>query len=193
MLGEVLQNWLITRAAKRAQLARSLRLARAERQWHRHRLHYEETSGRQKIIPREALMARRRKDHSATAVVQQTAASTHAPTRPSDIVQGIKLQVTGRELVVRLTERIRWHHERADALITQMKKLFEVEREAAGELVTMLGRYESPRTLLERKLREHQERASFLIFLRDHVNVADTYRLDSTDLRMTEILPETPC
>jgi hypothetical protein len=135
-------------------------------------------------------MSRRRKTRSATAVVQQ--AATRASTRPSEIVQGIKLQVTGRELVVRLGERIKWHRERGDALIVQMKRLQEVEREAAGELVTMLGRYESPRTLLEKRLREHQERASFLMFLRDHVNVADTYRLDSTDLRMTEILPNQP-
>ena len=109
-----------------------------------------------------------------------------------DVVQGLKLQVRGRELAVRLGERIRWHRARGDALIAQMKKLGEIERDAADELENVIGQYESPRIILDKKLREHQERASFLTFLRDHIAADDTYRLDSTDLRMTEILPDKP-
>lgn len=71
-----------------------------------------------------------------------------------------------------------------------MKKLGEIERDAADEIANVIGRYESPRIILEKKLREHQERASFLMFLRDHIAADATYRLDSTDLRMTEILPD---
>jgi hypothetical protein len=107
-------------------------------------------------------------------------------------VQGLKLQVRGRELAVRIGERIRWHRARGDALIAQMKKLGEIERDAADELENVIGQYESPRIILDKKLREHQERASFLTFLRDHIAADDTYRLDSTDLRMTEILPDKP-
>jgi len=109
-----------------------------------------------------------------------------------DVVQGLKLQVRGRELAVRIGERIRWHRARGDALIAQMKKLGEIERDAADELENVIGQYESPRIILDKKLREHQERASFLTFLRDHIAADDTYRLDSTDLRMTEILPDKP-
>jgi hypothetical protein len=112
------------------------------------------------------------------------------PSQPLDVIQGIRLQVTGSELAMRLEQRIRWHRDRNDALNGQMKKFAEIERDAANELANGIGRYESPRIVLEKKVREHQERASFLMFLRDHIVKDATYRLDSIDLRMTEILPE---
>ena len=111
---------------------------------------------------------------------------------PREATRGIQLNVPGRELVVRLGERIRWHRERADALILQMKKVAEVEREAADDLLDILGQYASPRKPLEKRVREHQDRAAFLTFLRDHIDAHELYRLDSADLRMTEILPDKP-
>ena len=102
----------------------------------------------------------------------------------------ITVTVNGRELAVRVGERIRWHRERGDALITQMKKLTEVERGAAEDLATILGgRYESPRGALERRLREHQDRATFLAFIRDHNTPDAVYRLNSSDLKMIDVLP----
>ena len=95
--------------------------------------------------------------------------------RPAEreVINGITVTVNGRDLAVRVGERIRWHRERGDALITQMKKLTEVERGAAEDLATILGgRYESPRGALERRLREHQDRATFLAFIRDHARKA---------------------
>jgi hypothetical protein len=130
----------------------------------------------------EATMARAQR---ARSVKQET-----VPVKLKEVVEGIRLQVSGRELGVRLGERIRWHRERGDALIEQMKKLTDLELGAADALTGTLGRYESPRAVLEKKLHEHQERASFLTFLRDHVSPEEVYRLDSSDLRMTEILPE---
>lgn len=65
-----------------------------------------------------------------------------------------------------------------------MAKLEEVECSATDEW--------QPRATLERKLREHQERAQFLTFLRDHISAAEVYRLDAMDLRMVDILPEKP-
>jgi len=127
-------------------------------------------------------MPRERRNQST---IQQTAAL-----KPKEVVQGIRLQVTGRELAVRLGERIRWHRERGDVLIDQIKRLVDLERGATDTLAQVLGRLDSPRAALEKKLHEHQERASFLTFLRDHVSPEEIYRLDSSDLRMTEILPE---
>ena len=127
-------------------------------------------------------MPRERRNQST---IQQTAAL-----KPKEVVQGIRLQVTGRELAVRLGERIRWHRERGDALIDQIKKLVDLERGATDTLAQVLGRLDSPRAALEKKLHEHQERASFLTFLRDHVSPEEIYQLDSSDLRITEILPE---
>ncbi len=134
-------------------------------------------------------MARASKSQRA----ENTASSAAQPVSlKREAVRGIQLNVPGRELVVRLADRIRWHRERADALIAQMTKLAQVEHEAADDLVGVLGRYDSPRVALEKKVREHQERATFLTFVRDHVNPEDLYRLDSADLRMTEILPDKP-
>ena len=104
-------------------------------------------------------------------------------------IGGIRLTVNGSELVVRISARIRWHRERGDVLIQQMKKLTEVERSAADDLAYMLGRYESPRAQLEKRLREHEERATFLAFVRDHLAVDAVYRLDSSDLKMIDVLP----
>ena len=124
------------------------------------------------------------------SVARTQTAVQMVPTQPLDVIHGIRLEVTGSELAVRLEQRIRWHRDRNDALIGQMKKLAEVERDAANELANTIGRYESPRLVLEKRVREHQERASFLAFLRDHIVRDATYRLDSIDLRMTEILPD---
>jgi len=124
------------------------------------------------------------------SVARTQTAVQMVPTQPLDVIHGIRLEVTGSELAVRLEQRIRWHRDRNDALIGQMKKLAEVERDAANELANTIGRYESPRLVLEKRVREHQEGASFLAFLRDHIVRDATYRLDSIDLRMTEILPD---
>ena len=129
---------------------------------------------------------------SKTARLQSIASSNTiaavSGAKPEPIA-GIRLTVNGRELAVRIGERIRWHRERGDILIQQMKKLTEVERSAADDLAYMLGRYESPRALLEKRLREHEERATFLAFVRDHLAVDAVYRLDSSDLKMIDVLP----
>ena len=93
-------------------------------------------------------MARPRTSQSAS-----TGRSQPSLPQSRDVVQRLKLQVRGRELAVRLGERIRWHRARGDALIAQMKKLGEIEHDAADELEDVIGRYESPRIILDRKLR----------------------------------------
>ena len=120
----------------------------------------------------------------------RTTASVSAGLQLQEMIQGIRLQVRGSELAVRLDERIRWHRARNDSLIAEMKKLADIERDGGSELATLIRCNESPRATLEKRLREHQERASFLAFLRDHIEKNATYRLDAVDLRMTEILPE---
>jgi hypothetical protein len=89
-----------------------------------------------------------RRTRSATRT--QTAVQM-APAPPLDVIHGIRLEVTGTEVAVRLEQRIRWHRDRNDALIGQMKKLAEVERDAANEVATTPDRYESPRIVLEKK------------------------------------------
>ena len=110
--------------------------------------------------------------------------------RPAgEVIDGIKLTVNGQELAVRIGERIRWHRDRGDLLIQHMAKLAQVERNAAEDLSTMLGRYESPRAIMERRLREHQDKATFLAFVRDHIATDAVFRLDSDDLKLIDVLP----
>jgi hypothetical protein len=106
-----------------------------------------------------------------------------------ELIAGINVTIKGRELAIRIGERIRWHRERGDVLIQQMKKLTEVERSASDDLAFMLGRYTSPRALLEARLREHEERAAFLAFVRDHLTLEAVYRLDAADLKMIDVVP----
>jgi hypothetical protein len=70
-----------------------------------------------------------------------------------------------------------------------MTKLAEIERNAVDDLVTILGRYKSPRALMEKRLREHQDKATFLAFVRDHIAADAVFQLDSNDLRMIDVLP----
>jgi hypothetical protein len=107
-------------------------------------------------------MVRARKGEPGKTLLHQL--PTAPPMRPRDVVQELRLHVSGKELAVRLGERIRWHRQRGDDLIEQMKKLAEVEREATEELARALAAYDSPRMRIEKQLREHQERAAFLAF-----------------------------
>ena len=92
--------------------------------------------------------------------------------RAATEVSGLTLTVSGRELGVRLGERVRRHREYADILIEQLGKLEDVER-----------------TVLEKALREHRERAAYLAFVRDHIDPDVVYRLEPSDLRMIDLAP----
>jgi hypothetical protein len=122
-------------------------------------------------------------------VLRETPADPPSRPTPEFEIAGLALRVTGRELAVRLGERVRWHRERADVLIEQLVKLGEVDRAAADDLATSLSRFESPRGTMEKALREHQERATYLAFVRDHLRTDALYKLDSADLRMIDLVP----
>src|SRR5690606_23846914 len=84
----------------------------------------------------------------------------HDKARVATEVSGLTLTVSGRELGVRLGERVRWHREYADILIEQLGKIGDLER-----------------AVLEKALREHRERAAYLAFVRDHIDPEVVYRL----------------
>jgi hypothetical protein len=113
--------------------------------------------------------------------------------KPIPELQGLTLKVAGRELAVRLGERVRWHRQRADVLIEGLTKLGEVERATRDDLDPVLGRLESPRGSMEKALREHQARATYLAFVRDHLTADAVYRLDAADLRMIDLVPLPRC
>ena len=106
------------------------------------------------------------------------------------MIQGLRLDVPAEELMERLEGRIAHHRSRAASYEAQLGKLAKVETDADDEDDPIRAlRHGSPRDGLERKLREHRDRAAFLTFLREHVVPKETYRLDESDLRTLEIVP----
>ncbi len=108
------------------------------------------------------------------------------------MIEGLKLDVRAEELVRRLEERIAYHRSKAEAYGAQIEKLGEIPsigEEEEDDVVALTRGRESPRISLERKVKEHVDRAAILTFLRDHIVPGEVYRLSEQDLRMAEILP----
>jgi hypothetical protein len=95
--------------------------------------------------------------------------------------------VRGKDLAARLSARIDWHRQRENAVRAQLQQLSESD----GRTPSMAhSQRDALRMGLERKLGDHQQRAEFLAFLRDHLSPTRIYRLDSMDFRMIEIMPD---
>lgn len=107
------------------------------------------------------------------------------------MIEGLKLDIKAEELIQRLEERIAHHRSKAESYGLQLEKLGEIQPIEEEEDILSLSRgRESPRITLERKLKEHMDRAAILKFLRDHVVQGEVYRLSEHDLRLAEILPD---
>jgi hypothetical protein len=98
--------------------------------------------------------------------------------------------VRGKDLAVRLSARIEWHRQREKAVRTQLQQLSDTARDDARTTALANNQRDALRMGLERKLGDHQQRAEFLAFLRDHLSPTRIYRLDSMDFRMIEIMPD---
>jgi len=114
---------------------------------------------------------------------------TAARKKDDEVIRGLELDVRGSEIVALLSDRIQWHQTRARAINTQIRKLAKIERDVEAAAAAQ-GRHDSAHTTLEQKQREHQDRARFLGFVRDHVAEGRRYRLNGFDLKLTEIMPE---
>jgi hypothetical protein len=110
-------------------------------------------------------------------------------TAPADIIHGIRLDVRGTDLATRITARIEWHHHREAAVRSQLQQLGEPDR-GEREPSIAISQRDSLRIGLERRLADHQQRAEFLTFVREHLSPRQVYRLNSLDFRMIEIMPD---
>jgi hypothetical protein len=141
----------------------------AARRWHRLLPHHDREG------PHDAPRTNSYQEHEATPSplrAELPGPPLHDKARVATEVSGLTLTVNGRELGVRLGERVRRHREYADILIEQLGKLEDFER-----------------TVLEKALREHRERAAYLAFIRDHIDPDVLYRLEPSDLRMIDLAP----
>ena len=108
------------------------------------------------------------------------------------MIEGLKLDVKAEELIQRPEERIAHHRSKAESYGLQLEKLGEIQPivEEEEDVLSLTRGRESPRITLERKVKEHSDRAAILKFLRDHVVPGEVYRLSEHDLRLAEILPD---
>ncbi len=104
--------------------------------------------------------------------------------RKHAVVQdGVVFEVRGSELVARIRQRIAWH-QRGNAQHGLALRDLLAAPDKAPE-----GYSRSMRDELQKRVREHEERAAFLTFVAGHLQPQTVYRLRSSDLRMMEIMP----
>ena len=94
------------------------------------------------------------------------------------MIDGLKLTMTGGQLLSNLAERIRWHQTEMDRMVEQ--------RQAHRSLVE--GPYLD--RLLEDEISRARRRIDILTFIRDYIIADEVYRLGEFDLRFADLLPE---
>ena len=99
------------------------------------------------------------------------------------MIDGLKLTFSGDELRSLLEARIRKHEEETDRWTREQKRGPEDQTEDAPLL---------PEHMCEHEAERHAWRCRVLAFIRDHVVIGETYRLDSADLDFGELLPAMP-
>jgi len=99
------------------------------------------------------------------------------------MVDGLKLTVTGEELTNLLERRIESHKRSADRW---KKELARTPEEATDDEPLL------PDHICENETERHEWRAEVLSFIRDYVDIKETYRLSADDLAFGELLPDKP-
>lgn len=110
------------------------------------------------------------------------------------MIEGLRLDISGHELQTRLDERIAAHRGREGLLIAQLNRLEQQpdveDTQDDDESGPFLCRSDSPVRSTQRRLERVQARIVMLVFLHDHLQRDETYRLDADDLALLELIPE---
>ena len=99
---------------------------------------------------------------------------------------GINLDVPGRALAAQAAERAVWHKQNAEAIAAELKALGGDSQPGEPDHWKRITR----QTDLTRRLREHEEHARFLNFIKRHINRRRVYRVSLHDLSELEIAPK---
>jgi hypothetical protein len=99
------------------------------------------------------------------------------------MIDGLKLTFSGEELRALLEDRIADHNGAADHWRRELSRTPESQTEDAPLLPDHMCEYEEER---------HVWRAEVLEFIRDHLELQETYRLSAADLEFGELLPSKP-
>jgi len=100
-----------------------------------------------------------------------------------EMIEGLKLTVTGSELRTLLQDRIEQHLRRAERWKREQARTPEEQTDEAPLL---------PEHIRENESERHEWRAEVLGFIRDHIDASEVYRLSETDVAFSELLPEKP-
>jgi hypothetical protein len=99
------------------------------------------------------------------------------------MIDGLKLTITGEELRSLLDRRIDSHDRSAERWKREQERTPDQQTDDEPLL---------PDHICANEAERHEWRAEVLEFLRDHVDVRETYRLGEGDLAFGELLPEKP-
>jgi hypothetical protein len=99
------------------------------------------------------------------------------------MIEGLKLTFSGEELRRLLEEGIDHHRACADRWTHETTRTSEDATDEAPLL---------PAHICENEAERHAWRVEVLQFIRDHLEPAETYRLDHADLEAGELLPAKP-
>jgi hypothetical protein len=99
------------------------------------------------------------------------------------MIEGLKLTIPGEKLRMLLDERIRHHQRCADRWAHEQTRTPSDQTEDSPLLPEHMCGNEEDR---------HRWRTDVLSFIRDHIEIGETYRLAQADLDFGELLPSAP-
>jgi hypothetical protein len=107
------------------------------------------------------------------------------------VIEGFRIEVTADELMRRLDERIERHREiSADCDRRRVRLEAVTSPDPDDEDEQLAAAWPGFLEELEHRAERHRDRATALLFLRDHIVANEIYRLGEDDLRFLELLPE---
>ena len=99
------------------------------------------------------------------------------------MIDGLKLAITGEELILALNERIERYRSTIQFKRDQIEGKAETPREPYWEV---------PAETVEDEIRQDEHRMHVLMTIRDHILTGETYLLGREDLAFAEFMPDRP-
>lgn len=106
------------------------------------------------------------------------------------MIEGLKLDVNGPELVMHLNDRAGVHEKKAEIYAKQIGAIKQAEDEDEDERDAWANASNDPKADLRRRMRDHQRKAGMFRFMAGHVLVDEIYRLSEQDLTRLELISQ---
>ena len=102
------------------------------------------------------------------------------------MIEGLKVTVTGHEVVELARKQAEFHAGRA-GFYNQQLALYANQQQGAPSL-QIYSSNQDPRQAAQSKATEHQQKQEHLLFIADHINVSENYLLADRDLAVLGIV-----